>query len=59
MVEEELTCDDLVRMIDLGLTPTMQTVNETVWVYEPTLLDWRELLRIHGFRTLREAAHAA
>jgi hypothetical protein len=55
MIEEKLAPDDLVRMIELGVAPRMQTVNETVWVHRQTLPDWRELAKLHGFRTQREA----
>jgi hypothetical protein len=55
MTEEKLAPDDLVRMIELNLAPRMQSVNETVWVHRPTLPDWRELAKLHGFRTQREA----
>jgi hypothetical protein len=55
MIEEKLVPDDLVRMIELGVAPQMQAVNETVWVHRPTLPDWRELAKLNGFRTPCEA----
>jgi hypothetical protein len=55
MIEEKLAPDDLVRMIELGVAPRMQAVNEMVWVHRPTLSDWRELASLCRFKTLREA----
>jgi hypothetical protein len=55
LIEAKLAPDDLVRMLELGVAPRMQTVNETIWVHRPTLPDWRELLKLYGFKTQREA----
>jgi hypothetical protein len=55
MIEEKLAPDDLVRMIELGVAPYLETVRETVWVHRPSLCDWRELVKLYGFKTQREA----
>jgi hypothetical protein len=55
MIEEKLAPDDLVRMIEFGVAPRMETVRETAWVHRPSLRDWRELVKLYGFKTQREA----
>jgi hypothetical protein len=55
MIEEKLAPDDLVRMIELGVAPRLETVRETVWVHRPSLRDWRELVKLYSFKTQREA----
>jgi hypothetical protein len=52
MTDEGLVVDDLARLLDLGITPRMQTVGLSVWVHRPTIPDWRELARLHGFQKL-------
>jgi hypothetical protein len=54
MAGEGLVADDIVRLIDLGAPPRMETVNGMVWVHRPTLIDWRELAKLYGFKPLRE-----
>jgi hypothetical protein len=58
MASEGLVADDIVRLIDMGAPPRMETVNGMVWVHRPTLLDWRELAKIYGFKPLREVPAA-
>ena len=54
MREEGLAPDDMVRLIEMGAPPRMETVNGVVWVHRPTLIDWRALAELYGFKPLRE-----
>jgi hypothetical protein len=54
MREESLAPDDIVRLIEMGAPPLMETVNGVVWVFMPTLIDWRALAELYGFKPLRE-----
>jgi hypothetical protein len=58
MAQERLSASDVVRMLQTGIAPHFQTVNNRVWVHTQTLYDWRELLRALGFETsLMRASH--
>jgi hypothetical protein len=47
---EGLAISDFVRLIERGIAPRLQTVDEQVFVHTPTLYDWRELVKIQNFR---------
>ncbi len=51
MAQERLTPSDLVRLIQDGIPPRLQTINTRVWVHTPTLYDWRMLVEVTGFKT--------
>jgi hypothetical protein len=53
-IEEDLTYSDCCRLGSLGLLPRVEVVNDTPWVHRPSLPWWRELLKIHGFKTFGE-----
>ena len=54
MADEGLAADDIVRLIEMAIAPLMETVNGLVWVYRPSIIDWRPLARTLGFKPLRE-----
>ncbi len=51
MEQERLSASDVVRMLQTGIAPHFQTLNNRVWVHTQTLYDWRELLRALRFET--------
>jgi hypothetical protein len=53
-VEERLTYADVFRLGAHGLLPIVQDVDGTPWVHRPSLPSWRELLKVHGFKTTVE-----
>jgi hypothetical protein len=57
-IEERLTYGDFYRLGALGLLPRIEMVDDTPWVHRPSIVWWRELLKVHNFKTFGQSLAA-